>query len=230
MKKTQIKQADLIRAVGYMRTSSINNVGPDKDSERRQHKAIEHYAEQSGYMIEQYCYDSGVSGTDNVITRPAFNEMVTFIQTNNIKTVIIESADRLARDLMIQLMAHDLLKRMGVTLIAANAPEHFMNETPTAVMFRQILGSLAQYERTQIIARLSAARDRKRALTGRCGGNLGIKHHDAAGTAMAQRLSRKRKQRLSLYEISTQLAAAGFISKSGKQYSASTISAMIKAT
>jgi hypothetical protein len=47
---------------------------------------------------------------------------------------------------------------------------------------------------------------------------------------MAQRLSRKRKQRLSLYEIARQLAAAGFISKSGKQYTASTISAMIKAT
>ena len=37
-----------IEAVGYMRTSSVSNVGADKDSEQRQRTGIEAYAKHAG--------------------------------------------------------------------------------------------------------------------------------------------------------------------------------------
>jgi hypothetical protein len=37
-----------IEAVGYMRTSSVSNVGADKDSEQRQRTGIEAYAKRAG--------------------------------------------------------------------------------------------------------------------------------------------------------------------------------------
>jgi DNA invertase Pin-like site-specific DNA recombinase len=220
---------ELHKAVGYMRTSSISNVGNDKDSDKRQRQAISIFAKQSGYMIVDYWYDAAISGADPITDRPAFTDMLRHIQTYNIKTIIIESADRLARDLLIQLTTHDLLKGMGVQLIAANAPDYFIEETATAVLVRQMLGAIAQFQKTQIVSQLAAARNRKRALTGRCGGNRPITDIAPDAVEMAKYLSRKRKRKLSLAKIALKLAEAGYLSKKGKIYSAQTISTMIAA-
>ena len=46
-----------VEVVGYMRTSSASNVGNGKDSEARQRKAIEGYAQASGAVIVDWFYD-----------------------------------------------------------------------------------------------------------------------------------------------------------------------------
>ena len=86
--------------------------------------------------------------------------------SNGARTIIVESPDRFARDLMVQLAGHDMLKAKGVTLIAASAPMHFAEDTPTAVLARQVLGAIAEFEKTTLVARLAAARRRKRIATG----------------------------------------------------------------
>jgi len=40
-----------IRAVAYYRTSSMTNVGPDKDTLPRQREAVEKFAKAAGYEI-----------------------------------------------------------------------------------------------------------------------------------------------------------------------------------
>jgi hypothetical protein len=42
---------------------------------------------------------------------------------------------------MVQITGHDLLKAKGVTLVAGSAPTFFMEDTPTAVLVRQVLGA-----------------------------------------------------------------------------------------
>ena len=79
--------------------------------------------------------------------------------SNCAKTIIVESPDRFARDLMVQLAGHDMLKARGMTLIAASAPMHFVEDTPTAVLVRQVLGHGAEFEKTTLVAKLSAAPD-----------------------------------------------------------------------
>jgi len=214
-------------AVGYMRTSAAVNVGVDKDSDKRQRQNIEQYAKQAGYSITQIFYDAAVSGSDAVINRHAFSELLDYIKENNIETVIVESADRLARDLLLQLTTHDLLKSMGVTLIAANAADYFTEETATAVLVRQVMGAIAQWEKTQIVAKLAAARKRKRLLTGKCGGRPSIKDTDKDATALAQALAGKRKRKMSLRQIAQQLAGAGYVSSKGTVFTATTVKSMI---
>ena len=87
-------------AVGYMRTSAAVGAGTDNESEKRQHLAISNYAAKAGYELARCWYDCGVSGVDEVIGRAAFNEMLAYVTENGIKTVIIESADRLASDVL----------------------------------------------------------------------------------------------------------------------------------
>jgi DNA invertase Pin-like site-specific DNA recombinase len=58
--------------------------------------------------------------------------------------------DRSARDLAVQLTGHDFLKSLGVSLIPATAPDFFTEDTPTAVLVRQVLGAIAQFEKTSL--------------------------------------------------------------------------------
>jgi hypothetical protein len=44
----------------------------------------------------------------------------------------VESPDRFARDLAVQLAGHDHLRKLGVTLIPATAPDFFTEDTPTS--------------------------------------------------------------------------------------------------
>jgi hypothetical protein len=65
---------------------------------------------------------------------------------------------------------HDFLKSLGISLIPATAPDFFTEDTPTAVLVRQMIGAIAQFEKTSLVAKLKAARDRKKVATGKCGG------------------------------------------------------------
>jgi hypothetical protein len=117
-----------------MRTSSATNVGADKDSDKRQRVAIEGYAKSAGYTIVDWFYDKAVRGDDAVTARPGFSAMLERIAGNGVRTIIVESPDRFARDLKVQLIGHDYLRKLGVTLVPATAPDFFTEDTPTAVM------------------------------------------------------------------------------------------------
>jgi hypothetical protein len=61
-----------------------------------------------------------------------------------------------------------LLKALGISIIAASAPDFFTEDTPTAVLVRQVLGAIAQFEKASSVAKLAAARKRKPEREGRC--------------------------------------------------------------
>ena len=61
--------------------------------------------------------------------RPGFLAMLQRIAGNGIKTIIVESPDRFARDLAVQLAGHDMLKGLGIDLIPASAPDFFTEDT-----------------------------------------------------------------------------------------------------
>jgi DNA invertase Pin-like site-specific DNA recombinase len=113
---------EIRKAVAYLRTSSRANVGPHKSSDKRQREAIEAYAKAAGYEIVGEFYDAAISGADPVGECPGFAEMLERLMSNGAKTIIIESPDRFARDLTVQLAGHDMLKAKGISLIAASAP------------------------------------------------------------------------------------------------------------
>ena len=56
---------------------------------------------------------------------------------------------RFARDLAVQLAGHEGL---GVELVPASAPDFFMTDTPTAVLVRQVLGAISQFEKASLVA------------------------------------------------------------------------------
>jgi DNA invertase Pin-like site-specific DNA recombinase len=214
-----------VEAVGYMRTSSASNVGADKDSEQRQRTAIEAYAKHAGIAIVGWFYDPAVKGSDPVTSRPGFTAMLDRIAGNGVRTILVESPDRFARDLAVQLAGHDFLKGMGVALIPATAPDFFLEDTPTAVLVRQVLGAIAQFEKASLVAKLKAARDRKIAAGIKCGGRKSYAERSPELVAAAKGLQAERP-RLSLRQISARLAEQGFTNR-GRPYAAMSVSGML---
>ena len=149
-------------AVAYLRTSSMNSVGADKHSARRQAEAAQAYANANRLNITVIFFDPGVSGADPVDERPGFCAMLDYMNGNGARTILVENASRFARDLVVQITGYDYLKNLGYALIPADAPDHFTNETPTAVMVRQILGAVSQFDRATIVHRLRKARKSRR--------------------------------------------------------------------
>jgi hypothetical protein len=119
---------------------------------------------------------------------------------------------------------HDYLKGLGVTLIPASAPDFFTEDTPTAVLVRQVLGAIAQFEKTSLVAMLKAARDRKKAATGKCGGR---KTYAEARPDVVLLAKQMQDQGMSLRKISAELAARGFVTAGGRPYVASAVQTML---
>jgi hypothetical protein len=149
-----------VQAVAYLRTSSAANVGADKDSEKRQRAAIEAYAKAAGFAIVDSYYDEAVGGADHVTARPGFAAMMERIASNGVRTIIVETANRFARDLIAQETGYAMLKDQGITLIAADKPDAFLDDTPTATLIRQVLGAVSQFEKAMVVSKLKGVRMR----------------------------------------------------------------------
>ncbi len=212
-----------------MRTSSATNVGEGKDSEARQRKAIEGYAKSAGFIIVEWFYDKVVRGADAIIDRPGFAAMLDRITGNGVRTIIVESPDRFARDLAVQLAGHDHLRKLGVTLIPATAPDFFTEDTPTAVLVRQVLGAITRFEKATTVAKLKVARDRKIAAGEKCGGRKSYAETRPEMVELAHQLRRPDPDRrpVSLRQVAAALAERGYVASTGKPYEAAAVASML---
>lgn len=237
-------------SVAYLRTSSAANVGADKDSDKRQLAAIKAFANANGYRVTEVFYDAAVSGADPVADRPGFARMLAHLAQTppgvagaptpaagdgqagaaaQKKYILVESPDRFARDLAVQLAGHDMLRAQGIDLIPASAPDFFLEDTPTAVLVRQVLGAIAQFEKASTVAKLAAARARKKATTGRCEGRKPIAEAHPQAAALAKRLRRKKPKGgvMSLRAIAAELAAAGHLNERGAPFNPRAVLEMV---
>jgi DNA invertase Pin-like site-specific DNA recombinase len=218
------KHSNTIEALAYIRTSSMSNVGTDKDSAKRQRAAIAAHAKSAGFVIVDEFSDEGVSGADPIEARAGFSAMLARIAGDGVRVVLVENASRFARDLMTQELGYAYLQRLGVKLIAADSPDAFLDTGPSSIMIRQILGSVSQFEKAGLVAKLKAARDRKKAATGKCSGRKTYAERDPSMVTLAKSLSKKG---LSLRKVAAELEKAGHVQKNCWRYTATAVKNMI---
>jgi Resolvase, N terminal domain len=87
---------------------------------------------------------------------------------NGVRTIIVETANRFARDLMVQEVGFAMLRGLGATLIAADSPSSFPDDGPASKLMRQNLGAVSEFDKAMIVAKLKGARDRARRARGKC--------------------------------------------------------------
>lgn len=219
----------MTHAVAYYRTSSASNVGSDKDSFDRQAAAVIEFATRRGYELVTYAYDAAVSGADAIHEREGFMELLETCRNEGIKVILVENASRFARDLYVQMTGHEMLKKLGIELIPVDAPDHFVNPTPTGVLIQQILGAVSQFEKAMVVSKLKHARDAKRERTGRCEGRKPAPEDHRRAAVRIQAALLDDTGRWSLRQIAEQLELKyGYLSPSGRRYSPSSVAAMLR--
>ena len=142
--------------------------------------------------MDEY-YDVAVSGLTHIDRRPDFEQMLQRLATHGAKTIIAESSDRFARDLAVQLACHDMLSPSAYRSSLHRPPDFFTEDTPTAVLVRQVLGVISQFEKASAVAKLAAAR--KREQEGRCEGRKPLSETKPEVVALARKLRRRKPKR-----------------------------------
>src|SRR5437867_72839 len=94
--------------------------GTERTARRGNGRQSRGYAQASGAVIVDWFYDAAVSGADPIEVRPGFAELLARIADNGVRTIIVETANRFARDLMVQEVGYAMLRSLGVTLVAAD--------------------------------------------------------------------------------------------------------------
>jgi DNA invertase Pin-like site-specific DNA recombinase len=220
------------KVFAYLRTSSAANTGEDKDSDTRQLEAIKRYAENNHCAVAATFYDAAVSGGDHIADRKGFTSMLEAIAGNGVRTIVVETANRFARDLMVQEVGYRQLAEQGITLIAADSPQSFVDDTPTATLIRQVLGAVSEFDKAMTVAKLKGARDRKRLATGKkVEGRKALHEINPEAVLLAKKLRRaspKTGERRSLRKIAAMLAGAGHLNERGAEFNHISIKRMVE--
>lgn len=171
-----------MKAFAYLRVSGVNQI--EGDGFERQALAVMTYANQHGIEIEQIFREEGVSGKKELEDRPALQELLAALESNpDVKTILIERLDRLARDLMVQETIIADLKKSGYTLISVAEPDLCVDD-PSRKLMRQIFGAIAEYDRAMIVLKLRGARERTKKKVGRCEGQKPFGHYPNESPAL----------------------------------------------
>lgn len=205
------------KAFGYLRTSGKGQIG--NDGFPRQREAITRYAKANGIEIVQEFTDEAVSGTLDAMDRLGLTDLFVALKANGVRTVLLENASRLARDLMISEIILAEFRKIGVTVISADGGVDLTlgNDEPTGKLIRQILGAVAEWEKCALVQKLRASRLRMRRSGQRCEGKKPYGHTPDEAKIVDSILS-LRKEGKSFVVIAEQLNASGIKSRSGKQW------------
>ncbi len=236
-RKTAEKLPVNVVAVAYLRVSSQGQALEHRHGFERQEAACRAWAKEHRRQVSAV-YRDAHTGTE--ADRPEWERMILDIGQSisqsragegagstkveaaapiqPVAVVVIESLDRLARDVIIQSV---LIKRCidsGVLLFAANTGENvcdaFLSD-PTRKALLQIQGVFNQLEKERLVIKLRKAREAKRQKAGRCEGRKRYGEHPAHAERessvvnLVRHLRRKPigGERLSLAAIAAELNA-----------------------
>jgi len=212
-----------IKAFSYLRVSGKGQImGGGFD---RQREAVHKYARKNSIEIAKEFRDEGVSGTKELNDREGLAALLDRLESNGVKIVLIETANRLARDLAVSEVILSQFRDIGARVLTADNGTDLTrgdSSDPTSKLIRQILGIVSEFDKDVTVLKLKAARERIRRKSGRCEGRKPFGHNDSEREAMdrLKGLTRKPRngQRRSFESIAKIMNREGYKSRSGKPW------------
>ena len=147
------------RAIGLYRVST-NRQANDGSGLSAQKDAVRKYAAENGLQLVAEYEDAGVSGAAPLEKREGLLRALAQLEKGD--TLLVAKYDRVARDLLLQLTIERMVSRKGAKIISCSAPGSSSQE-PSDILLRNLLASVAQYERAIIGQRISAAHQARKA-------------------------------------------------------------------
>jgi DNA invertase Pin-like site-specific DNA recombinase len=209
-----------LKAVSYLRVSGKSQVAGDGFA--RQRMAIMRFCKASNYDLVEEFKDEGVSGTKDLYNRPGLAALLDRIESNGVRVIVVERADRLARDLMVSEVILDQFAKAGAKVLTADGADlSSAKDDPTRTLIRQVLSAVAQFDKSVTVLKLRAARERLRRKGHRVEGRkpYGFRPDEKRILdQMREMRERPRGERLSYETVAAHLNAQGHTTRYGKPW------------
>ena len=219
-------------AVSYVRVSGLGQ--KDGDGPERQRQAIARAAKRERLTVVKEYADLGISGTTEGADRPGMAQLLAEVVALGATVVLVEKADRIARDVLVSELLLRQFRQLGVQVVTADGVDLTDTENATGVLVSQLLAAVAAFDRASVVAKLRAARDRKRAATGRCEGPRPFGELPGEAEALTALRALARKQPgcdvPTMAEVAEKANAAGIRSRSGKPWTRGTCWNVLRAS
>jgi len=225
------------RALGYVRVSTVEQVaGFGLDVQER---AIADYCRANRLRLVEVLRDEGLSGSNGLDSRVGLSDALVRLERHEADALVVYRMDRLARDFVLQETIVERLRANGTPVRSASEPDIDTDtDDPTRVLLRQLLGSVAQYERAVIRGRMVAGRRAKAAAGGFIGGRppygfrvvAGQLEPDQAEAEVVALVRRRGAEGASLRTIVAELEARGAPTRAGGPWHPVVVSRILKRT
>ena len=214
------------KVVAYLRVSTDRQAEEGLGLEV-QADTIKTWAKANNTRIVDTFTDEGVSGSNGIDNREALPEAFDAIKSREAEGLVVYRLDRLARDLIIQETLLAEVRRLGGEVFSTSAAEAgYLTDDPddpSRKLIRQVLGAVAEYERSMIALRLRSGRKRKAKDGGYAYGSppFGYRVEDAelvpdeAEQATLVRARELREAGLSIRRVASALTEEGHRTKRG---------------
>lgn len=218
------------KCFAYLRVSGQGQI--DGNGFDRQLESIQAFADSKDFEVVSVYQDGGISGTTGEDDRPAFKSMVADILKNGVRTIVVESLDRLAREYRIQEQLLIYLVSKGISLVSANTGENVTEaimSDPMRKAMVQIQGVFSELDKSLLVNKLKKAREKVRQDTGKCEGAKRFGEDNEAEQAVIRHIRALRRNKrggkkgLSYQAIADTLNAEGYTTKRGKQWGATQV-------
>lgn len=136
----------LKRAAIYARVSTTEQHPEIQEQE------LQKYVVRRNWALHQVYTDKGVSGT--LEKRPGLDAMISDCRRRKVDIVVVWKFDRFCRSLKQLLNALELFRELGIGFVSCT--EAIDTSLPHGEMLFQIIGAIAQWERSLIVERVKA--------------------------------------------------------------------------
>jgi DNA invertase Pin-like site-specific DNA recombinase len=140
------------RAALYVRVST------DEQNTNAQERALKEYVQRRGWLLHHIYKDTGISGS--VSSRPGLNELMKDCRRRAIDVVVVWKFDRFARSLKTLISGLELCRAFGIDFVSVT--EAIDTSLPAGEMLFQMIGAVAQFERSLISERVKSGLDHAR--------------------------------------------------------------------
>jgi len=156
--------------------------------------------------------------------------MLEELLATDVSVVLVESLDRLARDLLVQHQILALFFRKGIAIVNASTGQDVseaMERDPMLKALVQIQGVFAELEKNLLVRKLRKARENIRKEKGVCEGRKPYGHYPGEEEIVSRMKQLRRKPRgkprLGPYQIAAALNQEGYQTRTGKAWHGVTV-------
>lgn len=206
---------------GYVRVSGLGQ--KSGDGPERQRDAITSFCATHKLSLDPAIYEEAITGVSAVAERPRFSRMLARIEEvrdagGEVDGIVLERADRLARDLIEGELIFRECRKRNIKVFATDRgliDLAFDDGDATLKLIRQVIGAVAEFEKSALVKKLRVARERIRKEKGYCEGPP--RYGSYPGEApILQIINNLRAEKMSAGKIANELNTLGSRTRSGQ--------------